>query len=79
MQDAPAAKPTQTQPRPNISTEHPQGADAGEYKPTSTQPAPNISTEHQAAGDARRPSDGLDRGQPAQPDGDRKSSLTHDA
>lgn len=30
-----------------------------------TQPAPNISTEHQRQGDARRPSDTLDREQPA--------------
>lgn len=32
---------------------------------TETQPRPNISTEHQAAGDARRPSDTLDKDQPA--------------
>jgi hypothetical protein len=57
-----SAKPTKTQPVPNISTEHPQGADDAGHEPTTTQPAPNISTEHQEVGDARRPGDGLDRG-----------------
>ena len=35
------------------------------HKPTETQPRPNISTEHQQSGDARRPSDTLDKDQPA--------------
>jgi hypothetical protein len=69
------AKPTATQPAPNISTEHPQGADDTANAPTTTQPAPNISTEHQEDGDARRPAEGLDRGRPDREDG-RKSSLT---
>lgn len=64
---------TQTQPRPNISTENVAGGDPG---PTQTQPAPNISTEHQKPGDARSPSDHLDGQQPAQDDGGRRSSLT---
>ncbi|ODP38588.1 hypothetical protein [Sphingomonas turrisvirgatae] len=65
---------TQTQPRPNLSTENETDSrDEG----TTTQPAPNISTEHQEAGDARRPSDHLDGAQ-AEPtdDGGRRSSLT---
>lgn len=46
-------------------------------KPTETQPAPNLSTEHQKDGDARRPSDTLDRDQPAPEEHvERKSSLT---
>lgn len=40
---------------------------------------PNLSTEHQREGDAKRPSDQLDRGHPAAPDGGRKSSLTRDS
>jgi hypothetical protein len=53
---------TESQPRPNLSTEpgEKDQTDSG----TETQPAPNISTEHQREGDARRPSDTLDRGQP---------------
>jgi hypothetical protein len=69
------SKPTETQPRPNISTEHHAGDDAT-YKPTETQPAPNISTEHQAPGDARRPGDQLDRQHPDTGEAERKSSLT---
>ncbi len=54
---------TDTQPRPNLSTE------PGEKGPatggsTTTQERPNLSTEHQREGDARSPSDTLDRGQP---------------
>lgn len=54
---------TETQPRPNLSTE------PGEKGPalnagTETQERPNLSTEHQLEGDARSPSDTLDRGQP---------------
>lgn len=71
-------KPTATQPRPNISTERPQGRDDG-VPPTETQPAPNLSTEYQEKGDARRPSDQLDRGRESQDDGSRKSSLTKNA
>lgn len=52
---------TDTQPRPNRSTEP--GVKAGPDVGTETQPRPNRSTEHQAEGDARRPSDTLDRGQ----------------
>jgi hypothetical protein len=74
----PGTKPTTTQPAPNISTEHPQGADDAPPAPTTTQPAPNISTEHQEEGDARRPGDGLDRGRPQIGD-DRKTSLTRNA
>ena len=53
---------TQTQPRPNLSTE-PGAKGLAENSATETQPAPNISTEHQKQGDARSPSDTLDRGQ----------------
>lgn len=53
---------TETQSRPNLSTEpgrkHPDPAGG-----TETQPHPNLSTEHQQEGDARSPSDTLDRGQ----------------
>lgn len=65
---------TETQPRPNLSTEHHPDGEAGT---TETQPAPNISTEHQEPGDARMPSDKLD-GPQTQPqdDGGRRSSLT---
>ena len=55
------AVPTTTQPSPNISTEHPQGAQADPVKPTETQPAPNLSTEYQPEGGARFPKAGLDR------------------
>lgn len=70
-------KPTSSQTAPNISTEHPQGAD-DDVAPPTTQPSPNLSTEHQKPGDARLPTDGLDRGRPAVDDG-RKSSLTKNA
>lgn len=41
---------------------------------------PNLSTEHQKKGDAKAPSDTLDRDRPpAQDDGGRKSSLTHNS
>ena len=50
-------KGTQTQPRPNISTENHLPGDA---PPTKTQSRPNLSTEHQKPGDARRPRDTLD-------------------
>ena len=53
---------TDTQPRPNISTEPGTKVDA-ENSNASTQPSPNLSTEHQKQGDARSPSDTLDRGQ----------------
>jgi len=53
---------TETQPRPNISTE-PGTKGPSKTGGTKTQPAPNISTEHQREGDARDPSDTLDRGQ----------------
>lgn len=53
---------TETQPRPNLSTE-PGHKDTNPVGGTTTQPAPNISTEHQREGDARAPSDTLDRGQ----------------
>ena len=65
---------TETQPRPNLSTENRPDRDAG---PTEAQPAPNLSTEHQKPGDARLPSDKLDGPQPEpQDDGGRRSSLT---
>ena len=51
---------TETQPRPNISTEP---GEKGEAGGTSTQPRPNLSTEHQKEGDALAPSDTLDKGQ----------------
>ena len=54
---------TETQPRPNLSTEPGEKALAPNSA-TQTQPSPNISTEHQREGDARSPSDTLDRGQP---------------
>ena len=54
---------TQTQDRPNISTE-PGAKPAAPQGGTDTQPRPNISTEHQHEGCARAPSDTLDRGQP---------------
>ena len=72
----PDGKGTETQPRPNISTEN--GAGEASAKPTETQPAPNISTEHQEAGDARRPGDTLDRDQADTGEIERKSSLTRD-
>lgn len=53
--------PTETQPKPNISTEPPRGREDDATKPTETQPAPNISTEHAPEGSARRPAGGLDR------------------
>ena len=38
--------------------------------------SPNVSTEHQKSGDAKKPSDTLDRDQPAkQDDGGRRSKL----
>lgn len=57
------ATPTETQPAPNLSTEHPQGKKTDPIKPTETQPAPNLSTEYQPEGSARRPAAGLDRGE----------------
>lgn len=66
-------KGTETQPRPNISTENHLPGDA---PPTQTQDRPNLSTEHQKPGDARKPDDGLGRDQPEQDDGGRRSSLT---
>jgi len=54
---------TNTQPRPNLSTEPGRKGPAPEGD-TGTQPDPNLSTEHQLEGDARSPSDTLDRGQP---------------
>ena len=57
-----AHETTETQPKPNISTEP--GTKPTAYRPhTETQPSPNLSTEHQKDGDARSPSDTLDRGQ----------------
>lgn len=53
---------TQTQPRPNLSTEPGEKGQA-ENSATTTQPSPNLSTENQQHGDARSPSDTLDRGQ----------------
>lgn len=53
---------TETQPRPNLSTE-PGKKGRAPNSATQTQPRPNISTEHQREGDARSPSDTLDRGQ----------------
>lgn len=53
---------TETQPRPNLSTEPGEKGVAPNNR-TPTQPAPNLSTEHQREGDARSPSDTLDRGQ----------------
>ncbi|SDA11002.1 hypothetical protein [Sphingomonas sp. NFR15] len=53
---------TETQPRPNLSTE-PGEKKTADNAATETQPAPNLSTEHQKEGDARSPSDTLDRGQ----------------
>lgn len=53
---------TQTQPRPNLSTE-PGEKGLAPNSATQTQDRPNISTEHQREGDARSPSDTLDRGQ----------------
>lgn len=53
---------TETQPRPNLSTEPGHKAE-NPVGPTETQPSPNLSTEHQREGDARVPSDTLDRGQ----------------
>ena len=48
-------------------------------KPTTETDRPNLSTEHQQGGDARRPSDRLDKDQPAGAEGGetipRKSSL----
>lgn len=47
------------------------------HHPTSETDRPNLSTEHQRTGDARRPSDTLDKGQPAAEEHvPRKSSLT---
>jgi len=57
-----ADEQTETQPKPNISTE-PGDKSATEKPGTETQPRPNLSTEHQKEGDARSPSDTLDRGQ----------------
>ena len=53
---------TETQPRPNLSTE-PGVKDDNPVGGTETQSRPNLSTEHQKDGDARSPSDTLDRGQ----------------
>lgn len=53
---------TQSQPRPNRSTE-PVEKDMAPNSATQTQDRPNLSTEHQREGDARSPSDTLDRGQ----------------
>ena len=46
--------------------------------PTTETARPNLSTEHQRDGDARRPSDTLDKGQPAEETIPRKSSLLGD-
>lgn len=54
---------TETQPRPNLSTE-PGRKEVAPNSATQTQGRPNLSTEHQREGDARSPSDTLDRGQP---------------
>ena len=59
---------TETQPRPNLSTE-PGHKGKAPNSATDTQAAPNISTEHQKEGDARSPSDTLDRGQDQTPGG----------
>lgn len=59
---------TETQPRPNISTE-PGKKNLAQNSATQTQDRPNISTEHQREGDARSPSDTLDRGQDQAPGG----------
>lgn len=69
---------TETQPRPNLSTE-PGRKDQASKPGTQTQPSPNISTEHQEEGDARRPSDTLDRGQDESDTIPRKTSLTKNA
>ncbi|MGL4313994.1 MAG: hypothetical protein ACRCSO_08380 [Sphingomonas sp.] len=74
MTEDPAVKPTETQQRPNLSTERPQGA-GGDQPATETQPRPNLSTEHQPDGSARHPTAGLDRGRKPTPDGGRKSSF----
>ncbi|MEN3749137.1 hypothetical protein TPR58_18330 [Sphingomonas sp. HF-S3] len=52
---------TETQSRPNLSTE-PGEKDRTPEGPTTTQERPNLSTEQQKEGDARSPSDTLDRG-----------------
>ena len=67
-------KHTETQPRPNISTE-PGTKSVAENSGTSTQPSPNISTENQQQGDARSPSDTLDRGQEQTPGGDGQQAV----
>lgn len=59
---------TETQPRPNLSTEPGEKGQARNAS-TETQPTPNLSTEHQKDGDARSPSDTLDRGQTSTPGG----------
>ena len=53
---------TETQPRPNLSTE-PGEKKVAPNAATTTQDQPNLSTEHQREGDARSPSDTLDRGE----------------
>jgi hypothetical protein len=78
LRESDMTEPTETQPAPNVSTEHADG-DGAVVAPTTTQPAPNLSTEHQKPGDARVPGDQLDRERKPQDDGGRKSSLTGDA
>jgi hypothetical protein len=56
-------KRTETQPRPDLSTE-PGQKGRSPIGGTETQERPDLSTEHQLEGDARDPSDALDRGQP---------------
>jgi hypothetical protein len=69
---------TETQPRPNLSTE-PGHKNLASNSATETQPHPNLSTEHQQEGDARSPSDTLDRGQGDDHGSADKTSLTKDA
>jgi hypothetical protein len=69
---------TETQPRPNLSTE-PRHKDLASNSPTETQATPNLSTEHQREGDARSPSDTLDRGQDDSAKSSDKTSLTRNA
>ena len=69
---------TETQPRPNLSTE-PGHKHLAPNSGTQTQPSPNISTEHQEEGDARSPSDTLDRGQDDSDETPDKTSLTKNA
>lgn len=70
-----ADEQTETQPRPNLSTE-PGAKDIAPNSRTETQGRPNLSTEHQEEGDARSPSDTLDRGQEDNADPADKASLS---